>query len=573
MKRFPKIRFGFIALFALSAVAIAAVACGEASDDASVSDGFQEEQGGGGNATIAAGGDLAESSFDGAAGEPGLPGRAEGISPPAAQPTTIPFPTSTPGAAPSGPSSDSDNPSPPLTPLEQQQPQVGSERVIVRNVDMTVEVNEPAQIVAEVSRIAAREGGWVVQSQNIEVHRGSVDIRVPANRLESVLAELRALATNVVSEVSTSQDFTEEFTDISARIRTLQDTVDSLRALFDRAVEIEDALAIQQEITRIQSDIESMQARVNFLSQSSAFSLIRLSVLALPQTMDINAGQDVLAAVDRSIRFRTEFTPPEGIENFRIEWDFGDGTGRQLVTAVAPVDTEGRVISAPVVHSYRDDTDSPYIVKVTVTGTGTSGAAEGEDVMIVTVNRVPPIQVFAGENRVVEEGKKITLRGTYTRPEGVESVRYTWDFGDGSAPVTIAAEPGETVAEIDHVYANSRSARYDVVLTVRGETEAGSTEGVDFLQVLVEEPESLTAGGFAPGDSGRSAFRALTAIGSGLATVGIWLGVLSPLWLGFAIVAFVVYRNRNREMMRRTSERLAGAVRQEKQADSDDSRP
>lgn len=555
MNRFPKLRFGFIAMFALSAVAMVAVACGSSNGVAITNDSsLQSEQDGGDQNTSGLAGRPGDITNGSGSFGGGVPTQTASFPTPAPQAPNVPGdPKSEDGDS----SSDTGNPSPPQSPLDQQQAQVGSERVIVRNVDMSIEVNDPADTVGQISQLAVQEGGWVVRTQNTEVHRGSIEIRVPANRIESVLSTLRDLASNVTSEVSTSQDFTEEFTDTSARIRTLQDTVNSLRALFDRAIKIEDALTIQKEITRIQSEIESMQARVNFLSQSAAFSLIRLTVLALPQSIDIDAGEDKLAAVNRSVRFRAEFTPPEGIENFRIEWDFGDGTGRQLVTGVAPVDTEGRVISAPVVHTYPDDTDSPYIVKVTVTGTGESGAAEGEDVMVVTVNRVPPIEVFAGEDLVVDAGENVTLKGSFTRPDGVQSLRYTWDFGDGSAPVTVDSEPGVTVAEIKHVYANSRPQSYDVVLTVNGETPSGSTEGVGFVQVRVEEPEGLTTGGFTPGETGRSALRALSSIAAGLGTVAIWLGVLSPLWIAAAVIGYFVVRNQSRIQKRRTTETLA----------------
>ncbi len=575
MKRYPKLRLSFLAIFALSAVAMVAVACGESSESASTdfqSSGFTNEQAAGGSPAGLPGSSAANrsalttgsgslASAQATAGATATPAASR---PPAAQATTTVFGLDSDELEEDRKLlSDSDNPSPPQAPAEQQPVQFGNERIIVRNVDLSIEVNNPADAIEQISSLAAQEGGWVVRTQNVEVHRGSIDIRVPADRLDSILATLRGLSSNVVSEISTSQDFTEEFTDTSARIRTLQDTVDALRELFSRAEKIEDALTIQKEITRIQSDIEAKQARISFLSQSATFSLVRLTVLALPQSIEVDAGEDKLAAVGRSVRFRAEFTPPQGIDNFRIEWDFGDGTGRQVVTGVAPVDTEGRVISAPVVHTYRDETDSPYIVKVTVNGTGESGAAEGEEVMVVTVNRVPPIEVFAGGNRISEAGDDVTLRGSYTRPDGVESVTYTWDFGDGSAPVTVDADPGATTAEIEHNYANSRPQSYNVVLTVRGETASGSTEGTGSMQVLVEEPESLTTGGFTPGDSGRSAFRTLSSIGAGLGTVAIWIGVLSPIWIIAGVVAFVIYRNSNRNLNRRTSERLASATQQE----------
>ena len=323
--------------------------------------------------------------------------------------------------------------------------------------------------------------------------------------------------------------------------------------LFTRATKIEDALTIQKEITRIQSDIEAMQARVNLLSKSAAFSLVRVTLAALPQEMVIDAGGDVLAAIEKGVRFRTEFTPPEGIENFEILWNFGDGTGLAYVNVVAPVNTEGRVISAPVYHTYYDETSSPYIVKVTVNGTGPAGAAKGEDIIVVTANRVPPIEVYAGENQAVETGEEVEFRGSFTRPDGVSNLSYTWDFGDGTAPVTVDADPGATLAQITHKFANSRPQSYNVILTVKGETSVGTTSGTGNLQVHVREPESLTAGGFAPGKSSKTAFRTLTAIGSWLGTALIYVVVLSPIWLVIGAVVYFVYRRQAENLERRNA--------------------
>lgn len=549
MSRFIKYRLTAVALFALSTVAIIGVACGGGADSSSdlKTNGVSESSDGG----------YATGSGADVAGSTGSSGGAS-ATPAAAYPTPAPYlaPTQTTAFKDGLLTNDvllSDS----NAPLDDELAQVNSNRIIVRNVQMSIETRDIASTIEQISTITAQTGGWVVSTQHVEVHRVAIDIRIPADRLDATLTDLRTLAAKVVSEVSTSQDFTEEFTDTTARIQTLQDTVDALRALFDRATKIEDALTIQKEITRIQSDIEAMQARVNLLSQSAAFSLVRITLAALPQEMVIDAGEDVLAATGRSVRFRAEFTPPEGIENFEIQWDFGDGSGIAYVYTVAPVNTEGRVISAPVTHAYYDENDSPYIVKVKVTATGPSGAARGEDVLVVTANRVPPIEVYAGENQAVEAGSEVQFRGSFTRPDGVENLSYTWDFGDGTALVTVDAEPGTTLAEIKHTFANSRPQSYNVILTVKGETASGSTEGVGALQVHVREPESLTAGDFAPGQSSKSAFRTLTAIGSGIGTFLIWAIVLSPIWLIIGAVIYFVYRKQSLALKRRGAEHRA----------------
>ena len=472
-----------------------------------------------------------------------------------AQPTSVPRPTGTPPPPAAIPDFEQDSgegrTSRELSSvLENQVAQAAQERIIVRTVDMSIEVMNVSDSIQEIGQIATLNGGWVVRTQHVESHRGVIDIRVPADRLDDTLASARQISENVKSEVSTSQDFTEEFTDTSARIATLQDTVTALRALFDRADEIEDALNIQREITNVQSDLEALQARLNFLSESSAFSLVSIEVLALPQALEVDAGEDMLAAAGGPVRFRAKFTPPEGIEDFWIEWDFGDGTSPQGTNRVAPFDTDGTVISAPVLHYFESETDSPYIVRVAVNGTGDSGASEGEDVTVVTVSRVPPIDVFAGNNQLVEAGDTVKLRGNFTRPDGVTDLVYTWDFGDGSTPLRVEAGAEDTIAEAEHTYSNPRPQSYEVVLKVSGVTEAGSTEGRGTMFVTVEEEEAIGGGSFTPGETGKDAFGILATIGKGIGNAAVFIAVLSPIWIILAAVAFAAYRMNRRRSAR-----------------------
>ena len=86
-------------------------------------------------------------------------------------------------------------------------------RIIVYTVDMTLEVADVAASVDEVGALAQQMGGWVVSTSRAEKHRGFVAIRVPADRLDEVVGRLRGIAADVVSEISSSRDVTDEYVD------------------------------------------------------------------------------------------------------------------------------------------------------------------------------------------------------------------------------------------------------------------------------------------------------------------------------------------------------------------------
>ena len=150
---------------------------------------------------------------------------------------------------------------------------VQQKRIIVRTVDMGIVVDDVAESVDAIGSVAQEMGGWLVSSSRAEEHRGFVSVRVPAERLEEAILRLRAMAQDVKSEITSSRDVTDEYYDIQARLTNLEATEGALIKLLDRAEKVEDALSIQESLSRVQEDIERLQGRIKLLEQTAAYSL------------------------------------------------------------------------------------------------------------------------------------------------------------------------------------------------------------------------------------------------------------------------------------------------------------
>ena len=408
--------------------------------------------------------------------------------------------------------------------------QVAQRRIIVRTADMALVVDDVSRTIDDVSGLAERMGGWVVSSDRSSRHSGFVSVRVPAESLEETIDDLRELAVEVQSEVTTSKDVTDEYVDTTARLTNQQATQAALIRLLERAEKVEDALEVQSELTRVQEEIERLQGRIKFLEQTSAFSLVNVRLSLASVDMVIDAGVDRTVSVGRVARFRATFEPPEGMEEFNYTWDFGDSS-RITETRTAPTVDEGKRVTATVTHVYGDDRDSPFIVGIEITGFGDEGLADGSDTVIVTVTKIPSIEVFAGESMTVEAGQSVDLDGSFTRPEGLTDLVYRWDFGDGSVPVTEAVAEGATRAVAVHEYADHRPFPYTVTLTVTGQSDAGEIEGASSLNVFVTESEAWVLSGWSPLDTWKLATRALSGVGVVVGTALIFAAIFSPVWL------------------------------------------
>ena len=106
-------------------------------------------------------------------------------------------------------------------------PSTEEERMIVRNGDMSLVVEDVVSARDEIAQLAVRSNGYVVSSQisgEEQDMRGWISIRVPDEEFEQALTELRELAVRVTSESTDSRDVTEEYVDLQSRLRNAEAT-------------------------------------------------------------------------------------------------------------------------------------------------------------------------------------------------------------------------------------------------------------------------------------------------------------------------------------------------------------
>ena len=405
---------------------------------------------------------------------------------------------------------------------------VTQERIIVRTVDMHIVVTDISGAVDSTADLAEEFGGWVISSNRSAKHRGFVSIRVPADRLDEAIQRLRDSAVDVESEIISSRDVTDQYVDLQSRLKNQQATEVALLKLLERATKVEDALKIRETLSTVQEEVELLLGKIQLIEQTAAFSLLNLTLELDAAEMIPEAGDDQAAGVGEPVRFRASFSPPEGIEDFIYSWDFGDGSGIFRSDRTVPTEDEGARETATVTHVYHDEQDSPYTVQFEITGTGDAGIAEGEDILEVTITRVPTVEVFAGNRVTVDEGEEVELDGSFTRPAGIKDIKYRWAFGDGSDPVEGDVAEGVTTVQAKHTYPNHRPFPFTARLTITAESDAGDVESAAIVEVRVLETEGWVIGGWSLQEQLKIAVRSLSAAGQLGVTLLIWLVIFSP---------------------------------------------
>jgi Domain of unknown function (DUF4349) len=164
-----------------------------------------------------------------------------------------------------------------------------ADRQIVKTGDVTLEVANVANALAEVRTLAVELGGYVGGSQAGTLSdAATLTLRIPANRFDDALARLHALKGKVVAESTQEQDVTSAVVDLDARIKNLQASEASYRALLAKAQKIEDILAVQSHLDDVQGQIEQLSAQLKQLSNQA--DLATLTVTLQPQAEPIQAA-------------------------------------------------------------------------------------------------------------------------------------------------------------------------------------------------------------------------------------------------------------------------------------------
>jgi hypothetical protein len=180
-------------------------------------------------------------------------------------------------------------------------PEIGPQIVQTSSVRLSVQRGRFDETVDEARSIAAGLAGFVVSSSASQgsaqrLVRGTLVLRIPARNYAEAMKALASLG-RVEARRENGQDVSQEYVDLRARTRQLQAVESQLLELLDRANTVGAALAVQQQLSQVQLDLEQARGRLQYLDDQVAFSTISLDlyerVLPVPKS-----GGDRFGIVD-----------------------------------------------------------------------------------------------------------------------------------------------------------------------------------------------------------------------------------------------------------------------------------
>lgn len=161
-----------------------------------------------------------------------------------------------------------------------------TERKLIKNVDMDVETREYDKLLSAVQNKVTELGGYI---ESMDAYNGStyygyratrnanLTIRIPKDRLDDFLDTVSDLG-NVTNRSENVQDVTLTYVDLQSHRDALQTEQERLLQLLEQAESVEDIITIEQRLSDVRYQLESMESQLRSYDNQVDYSTVSLYI-------------------------------------------------------------------------------------------------------------------------------------------------------------------------------------------------------------------------------------------------------------------------------------------------------
>lgn len=156
------------------------------------------------------------------------------------------------------------------------------DKKIIKTGDLSLKVEKAETAAEAIANIAKLNKGEVSNSSFYEsgrgVKSGTITVRVPYQNFDTAFAEIKKVATQVVSEATNAQDITEQYIDLEARLKNKRAEEVSFTALLNRSGKLEEIISVTKELARVRGEIEQLEGQMRYLNSQTDMSTITVNI-------------------------------------------------------------------------------------------------------------------------------------------------------------------------------------------------------------------------------------------------------------------------------------------------------
>ncbi|HNB52063.1 MAG TPA: DUF4349 domain-containing protein [Anaerolineales bacterium] len=159
------------------------------------------------------------------------------------------------------------------------------DRLIIKNAEVQLLVEDSETAIDLTTQVVTDVGGYIISSRvwyqdwgGVSYKYSTITMGVPVEEFERTLRRLRELAIRVLDENASGEDVTDQYVDLQSQLDNLIATRDRIRTFLDQAQTVEEALAVNEQLSEVEGEIETIQGQINYLADRAAFSTITVTI-------------------------------------------------------------------------------------------------------------------------------------------------------------------------------------------------------------------------------------------------------------------------------------------------------
>jgi hypothetical protein len=200
-------------------------------------------------------------------------------------------------------------------------------RIVIQNADLSIVVADVQVRMKDIQVMADKMGGFVVSSNlyqrnannNVPVPEAQITIRVPVEKLEDALTQIKKDVVEVRNETRTGQDVTAEYVDLQSRLKNYEAAEAQLEKILETATETQDVVSIFNQLVYYREQIELVKGQIKYYDEAAALSAISVSIVAEatiqplvigkwePKGVALEAVQDLIDFLKGFVEFLIRF--------------------------------------------------------------------------------------------------------------------------------------------------------------------------------------------------------------------------------------------------------------------------
>lgn len=162
------------------------------------------------------------------------------------------------------------------------------ERIVIKNADLVIVVSDVEGRMKNIQIMAEKMGGFVVSSNlyqsytndYIEVPEAQIVIRVPSEKLEEAIDQIKKDTVEVQTENISGQDVTAEYVDLQSRLKNYEAAEEQLNEILKKATDTTDVVNIFNQLVYYREQIELVKGQIKYYDEAASLSAITVRIIA-----------------------------------------------------------------------------------------------------------------------------------------------------------------------------------------------------------------------------------------------------------------------------------------------------